>query len=96
MTDESIRAQADQALAATGKGLDVLVEIARSELGAIDRTNIVASTYASLLLGSAVVGSAELLKGLALAIVRLAEAPGPCTNCPQCAQSALAAALLEA
>lgn len=31
----------------------------------------------------------------ALAIVQLAEAPGPCTACPECAKSSLASALLE-
>jgi hypothetical protein len=75
-TRTSLRAQADQTLSATGLGLDLMVEVARAQLDTgKDRIDVVAALFTPLALTSALGAGEELLRGFALAVVRLAELP---------------------
>jgi hypothetical protein len=74
--DPGMLAAVDQQLASTGEGLDHMIGTARKHLNAgTDRTQVIAGIYAGFIMTCLTGGSpSEFMRGLAVAVVRLAEA----------------------
>lgn len=88
-------AAADQRLAFLEENLSEIVATAKTVLGE-DATQVERAVRLRYLLrlASDIAGPGKAEELLTVAVLRLADPP-PCTACPECAKSSLAAALLE-